>query len=143
MEPLPESKLPPAEIDKLKKAYADLLGFVPPRFAARADLMSRIDPEGLIAQEEIRRHFMNPKCFDAKISQLILFGILLANLQDAAKIHAVAARRAGATWEELTAVMGLAFLFRGLSAVNVGSHMLQEVAASERDAAADAAAAKR
>jgi alkylhydroperoxidase/carboxymuconolactone decarboxylase family protein YurZ len=136
MEPLPESKLPPAEIDRLKKAYTDLLGFVPPRFTARADLMSRLDPEGLIVQEEMRRHFMNPKCFDAKTSQLILFGILLVNLQDAAKIHAVAARRAGATWEELTAVMGLAFLFRGLSAVNVGSHMLQDVAAAEQAAAA-------
>jgi hypothetical protein len=32
--------------------------------------------------------------------------------------------------------MGLAFLFRGLSAVNVGSHMLQDVAAAEQAAAA-------
>jgi len=133
MDPLPEPKMPPAEIERLKKAYTDLLGFVPPRFAARADLMSRLDPEGLAVQEQMRRHFMNPQCFDAKTSQLMLFGILLANLQDAAKIHGVAARRAGATWEELTAVMGLAFLFRGLSAVNIGSHILQEVAASEHE----------
>lgn len=31
------------------------------------------------------------------------------------------------------AVVGLAHLFRGLSAANVGSHVLQEVAASEQD----------
>src|SRR3990170_3082678 len=96
MDPLPEPKMPPAEIERLKKAYTDLLGFVPPRFAARADLMSRLDPEGLAVQEEMRRHFMNPQCFDAKTSQLMLFGILLANLQDAAKIHGVAARGVGA-----------------------------------------------
>lgn len=134
MDSLPESKLSPAEIETLKKTYTDLLGFVPPRFAARADLMSRLDPTGLVVQEEMRRHFMNPQCFDAKTTQLMLFGMLLVNLQDAARIHAIAARRAGATWEELTAVMGLAFLFRGLSAANIGSHVLQEMAASERDA---------
>jgi 4-carboxymuconolactone decarboxylase len=134
MDSLPESKLSPAEIEALKQTYTDLLGFVPPRFAARADLMSRLDPKGLVVQEEMRRHFMNPECFDAKTTQLMLFGMLLVHLQDAARIHAVAARRAGASWEELTAVMGLAFLFRGLSAANIGSHMLQEMAASERDA---------
>jgi alkylhydroperoxidase/carboxymuconolactone decarboxylase family protein YurZ len=134
MDSLPEQRLSPGEIDTLKKAYTDLLGFVPPRFAARADLMSRLDPEGLAVQEQMRRHFMNPECFDAKTTQLMLFGMLLVNLQDAARIHAIAARRAGATWEELTAVMGLAFLFRGLSAANIGSHLLQEMAASERDA---------
>jgi alkylhydroperoxidase/carboxymuconolactone decarboxylase family protein YurZ len=91
-----------------------------------------MDPDGLRLQEELRRHFMYPACFDVKTAQLMLFGILLVNLQDAAKIHATAARRAGATWEELTAVMGLVFLFRGLSAANVGSQMLQEIAAAER-----------
>ncbi len=131
MESLPEPKLSQKDLDELRKVYVDLLGFVPPRFNARADLMSRLDPEGLRLQEQMRRHFMNPPCFDAKTAQLMLFGMLLVNLQDAARIHAIAARRAGATWEELTAVMGLAFLFRGLSAVNIGSQVLREIAASE------------
>jgi alkylhydroperoxidase/carboxymuconolactone decarboxylase family protein YurZ len=132
MEPLPAAKLSAAELDELRAVYSELVGTVPPRIAARTDLLSRTDPEGLRLQEELRRHFMYPSCFDVKTAQLMLFGILLVNLQDAAKIHATAARRAGATWEELTAVMGLVFLFRGLSAANVGSQMLQEIAAAER-----------
>ncbi len=50
------------------------------------------------------------------------------NLQDAAKLHALAAYRAGATFEELTAVVNLAYLFRGLSAANVGSEILEGIA---------------
>ncbi|MCL6498652.1 MAG: carboxymuconolactone decarboxylase family protein, partial [Firmicutes bacterium] len=82
-------------------------------------------------QEQIRRHAMYPACFDTKTAQLMLFGMLLMNLQDAAKLHAIAARRAGATWEELSAVVGLAFLFRGLSAANYGFQILQEMAQAE------------
>jgi alkylhydroperoxidase/carboxymuconolactone decarboxylase family protein YurZ len=132
MDPLPKSQLSQRELDELRKVYADLVGFVPPRIVARTDLLSRVDPEGLRLQEQMRVHFMHPSCFDTKTAQLMLFGMLLVNLQDAAKIHAIAARRAGATWEELRAVVGLAFLFRGLSAANVGAQMLQEIAATEQ-----------
>ncbi len=134
MDALPASKLSPGELQELRKVYADLVGFVPPRIAARTDLLSRLDPEGLHLQEQLRRHFMYPACFDIKTAQLMLFGMLLMNLQDAAKIHATAARRAGASWEELSATVGLAFLFRGLSAANVGSQILQEIALAEHEA---------
>jgi alkylhydroperoxidase/carboxymuconolactone decarboxylase family protein YurZ len=71
---------------------------------------------------------MYPKSFDVKTTQLMLFGMLLMNLQDAARLHAIAAHRAGATFEELTDVVNLAFLFRGLSAANVGAEILQGIA---------------
>jgi 4-carboxymuconolactone decarboxylase len=131
MDALPDARLSPRELDEMRKAYVDLVGYVPPRIVARTDLLSRTDPEGLRLQEQLRKHFMYPACFDAKTVQLMLFGMLLMNLQDAAKIHATAARRAGATWDELGAVSSLAFLFRGLSAANVGAQMLQEIAAAE------------
>lgn len=131
MEALPNQRLSQRNLEDVRKPYADLVGFVPPRIMARTDLMSRLDPEGLRLQEETRRHFMNPSCFDTKTVQLMLFGMLLMNLQDAAKLHAIASRRAGATWEELGGVIGLAFLFRGLSAANIGAQVLQEVAAAE------------
>jgi 4-carboxymuconolactone decarboxylase len=130
-DPLPERTMSTEELERLRSVYVDLVGFVPPRIQARTDLLSRLDPEGLRLQEEMRRHFMYPRCFDVKTAQLMLFGMLLMNLQDAAKLHAIAARRAGATWEELTAVVGLAFLFRGLSAANYGSQILQELAQAE------------
>ncbi len=130
-EVLPPRQMTDEEVEQLRSVYVDLIGFVPPRIQARTDLLSRVDPEGLRLQEELRRHFMYPKCFDVKTSQLMLFGMLLINLQDAAKLHAIAARRAGATWEELAAVVGLAFLFRGLSAANYGSQILMEIAQAE------------
>ena len=54
----------------------------------------------------------------------MLFGMLLMDLSDAATLHAMAARRAGASWEELQAVINLCFLFRGLSAANRGAEIL-------------------
>ncbi len=130
-EKLPELHMDPQEIEALRQRYVDLLGFVPPRIQARTDLLGRLDPELLTMQENIRAHAMYPSCFDTKTAQLMLFGMLLVQLVDAATLHARAARRAGATWEELSAVVNLAFLFRGLSAANRGAQILQELASEE------------
>ena len=125
---LPERQLPDEQVEEYRSVYVDLLGFVPPRIQARTDLLARLDPELLRLQEELRQQCMYPDCFDTKTSQLILFAILLANLQDAARLHAIAAHRAGATFEELSAVVNLVFLFRGLSAANIGAEILQGIA---------------
>lgn len=113
--------------------YRDLIGFVPPRIEARINVTGALDPELLQLQEQMRAHAMYPKCFDVKTSQLMLFGMLLMDLNDAAMLHAIAARRAGATWEELQATISLAFLFRGLSAANRGAEILANVAKREAD----------
>ena len=125
---LPERQIPDEQVEEYRDVYVELLGFVPPRIQARTDLLARLDPELLSMQEELRRHCMYPECFDTKTSQLFLFAILLANLQDAAKLHALAAYRAGATYEELSAVVNFVFLFRGLSAANLGAEILQGIA---------------
>ncbi len=132
---LPELKLSPDKVKQLQQVYVELVGFVPPRIAARTDLLARLDPEGLLMQEQLRQHFIYPKCFDTKTAQLMLFGMLLVMPTDAARLHAIAARRAGATWEELIAVVGLAFLFRGLSAANLGSEIIQGIAKEEAEVA--------
>lgn len=131
---LPGLSIDPAQLQEYRDFYTELLGFVPPRIQARTDLLARIDPELLALQEATRKHAMYPKCFDVKTSQLMLFGMLLVQLSDATRLHAIAARRAGATWEELSAVAGLAFLFRGMSAANLGAQIIQEIAASEEKA---------
>ena len=130
--PLPERQIPDEQIQEYRDFYVELLGFVPPRIQARTDLLARLDPELLSMQEELRRHCMYPECFDTKTSQLMLFAILLTNLQDAAKLHALAAYRAGASFEELSAVVNLVFLFRGLSAANLGAEILQGIASSSK-----------
>jgi 4-carboxymuconolactone decarboxylase len=125
---LPEHQIPNEQVEEYRSFYVELLGFVPPRIQARTDLLARLDPELLEMQEELRRHCMYPECFDTKTSQLMLFAILLTNLQDAARLHALAAYRAGATFDELSAVVNLVFLFRGLSAANLGAEILQGIA---------------
>ncbi len=130
---LPEPQLPAERLDELRRRYVELIGFVPPRILARSDLLARTDPEGLLLQEQVRRHFMYPRCFDTKTAQLMLFGMLLMTLADAARLHAIAARRAGATWEEMNAVVGLAFLFRGLPAANLGAEIIQGIARQEAE----------
>lgn len=128
LDTLPDRQLPDAKLKEYRDFYVELLGFVPPRIQARTDLLARLDPELLSQQEAIRRHCMYPKCFDVKTAQLMLFGMLLVQLRDAAKLHGLAAHRAGATFEELSAVVNLAFLFRGLSAANLGAEILQAIA---------------
>jgi alkylhydroperoxidase/carboxymuconolactone decarboxylase family protein YurZ len=134
--PLPERQISDEQVKEYRDFYVELLGFVPPRIQARTDLLARLDPELLTMQEELRRHCMYPDCFDTKTAQLMLFAILLTNLQDAAKLHALAAYRAGATFEELSAVVNLVFLFRGLSAANLGAEILQGLASSSRPSSA-------
>jgi alkylhydroperoxidase/carboxymuconolactone decarboxylase family protein YurZ len=134
--PLPPRTLPDAELTAMRAPYETLIGFVPPRIMARTDLLARVDPDLLRLQEATRLRAMYPACFDVKTSQLMLFGILLALMSDAARLHAIAARRAGASWEELSAVVGLAYLFRGLPAANLGAEVLQKLAEAEGGAAA-------
>jgi 4-carboxymuconolactone decarboxylase len=130
-DPLPDLQISPEMLQEYRDFYTELIGFVPPRIQARTDLLGRLDPELLRMQEEIRARAMYPECFDVKTAQLMLFGMLLVLLSDATRLHAIAARRAGATWEEMSAVVNLAFLFRGLPAGNLGAQIIQEIAASE------------
>ena len=134
---LPEPRIEREELEEYRDIYRELLGFVPPRIQARTDLLSRLDPEFLSLQEEIRKRGMYPEVFDVKTVQLMLFGMLLLSLRDAARIHGIAARRAGATWEEMQAVVNLAYLYGGLSAANIGAQFLQQIAEAEQEAEAD------
>jgi len=119
------------------RIYRELLGFVPPRIEARIHVTGALDPQMLDLQERMRAHAMYPNCFDVKTVQLMLFGMLLMDLNDAALLHAIASRRAGASWEELQAVVSLVFLFRGLSAANRGAELLANLAKREADACVD------
>lgn len=130
-----------ATAESRSEIYKELIGFVPPRIEARINVTGALDPELLDMQEKMRAHAMYPKCFDVKTSQLMLFGMLLMDLNSAAPLHGIAARRAGATWEEMQAVVSLCFLFRGLSAANQGAELLANIAKREAEEEAARAAA--
>ena len=134
--PYADPKVPLAERNAI---YSELLGFVPPRIEARMAVTGALDPVLLDLQEKMREHAMYPTCFDTKTAQLMLFGMLLMDMSDAAQLHAIAARRAGANWEKMQAVISLCFLFRGLPAANRGAEILGHLAKKEADAKATAA----
>ena len=66
-----------------------------------------------------------------KTTQLILFGMLLSSGAGAARYHALAARRAGASWEELHKVVELASAVASLGPLNNGSAILNELRTDE------------
>ncbi len=107
--------------------YEELIGFTPPRIRHRIRLGLEVDPDLLDQVEKLRTAAMYPRCFDVKTAQLMLFGILLSHVSPAAEFHCRAAKRAGATREELHAVAGLAFLFRGLPAFNLAAEVINKV----------------
>jgi len=109
------------------KPYEDLLGFCPPRVQERVRMGLEIEPELLDLVERVRNRAMYPKEFDVKTTQLFVFAILLAQLQPGAQGHAQAAVRAGATKAELHALVALAYLFRGMSAFNIGTEIIGKV----------------
>jgi 4-carboxymuconolactone decarboxylase len=120
-----------AKIEEYRNSYVDMLGFVPPRIASRIARLTELNPDFLIAQEEVRRQAVYTDALDQKTVQLILFAVLAVNVRDAAKLHGLAALRAGATWEELQAALNLAFLFGGLSVSNGNATILDEIAELE------------
>ncbi len=61
---LPKPMIDQSEVEEYRRIYEELLGFVPPRIQARTDLLSRLDPEFLSLQEEIRKQGMYPDVFD-------------------------------------------------------------------------------
>jgi len=125
--PIPDRQISDEQVEEYRAIYTELIGFVPPRIQARTDLLSRIDPELLAQQEALREHAMYPDALDVKTAQLMLWAIMLTQLNPAARLHGIAAVRAGATLEELSAAVNLVFLFRGLSAANLGAELIQNM----------------
>ncbi len=91
----------PQDLAEFQDSYVKLFGSMPPLPGAKFESIAAIDPESLRLAEQQRAHAFYSDVFDIKTTQLILFGMLLAAGVPAAKFHAIAARRAGASWEEL------------------------------------------
>jgi alkylhydroperoxidase/carboxymuconolactone decarboxylase family protein YurZ len=108
-----------SKLELLEQSYREHLGFVPERIHNRLKLGLEVAPEMTEAVERARRELLEPGVLDEKTTQMLAFAMLLMNLSAAAENHAVAALRAGATVEELHAVAGIAFVFRGVGAVNL------------------------
>ena len=116
-----------ADLIKFRDTYVELFGVLPTLPAARFEFSGEINPEFLRLAEQLRAHAFYSDVFDARTTQLILFGMLLIEHNPAAQMHAIAARRAGASWQELHKVLELAAATKALGPANQGSAMLKAV----------------
>ncbi len=120
------------ELKKFRDGYVELFGNLPALPAGRFAFSGEIDAEFLRHAERLRARAFFNKCFDVKTTQLMLFGMLLVeHNQIAAQQHAIAARRAGATWEELHTVVELATATGALYPFNQGSALLNTLREKE------------
>jgi alkylhydroperoxidase/carboxymuconolactone decarboxylase family protein YurZ len=114
-----------AALAKFRESYVELFGSWPALPAGRFAFSGEVNPDFLRTAEELRAQAFYNKSFDVKTTQLILFGMLLVeHNQIAAQAHASAARRAGASWEELHTVVELATTTGALAPFNQGSALL-------------------
>jgi hypothetical protein len=117
----------PDDLVKFRDSYVELFGVLPPLPSAKFEFSGEVNPEFLRLSEQLRAHAFYSEVFDIKTTHLILFGMLLIEHNAAAQMHAIAARRAGASWEELHKVMELASATKSLGPANQGSAMLKAV----------------
>jgi len=110
-----------------------MFGTLPSLPAGRFAFSGDVNPEFLRDAERLRAKAFYNKSFDMKTTQLILFGMLLVeHNQIAATAHAAAARRAGASWEELHTVVELASATGALYPFNQGSALLNGLREKEQ-----------
>ncbi len=122
----------PEDLVRFRDTYVELFGMLPPLPTARFEFSSEINPEFLRLSERLRAHAFYSDVFDVKMTNLILFGMLLVEHNAAAQMHALAARRAGATWQELHKVVELAAATKSLGPANQGSSMLKSLRDKEQ-----------
>jgi hypothetical protein len=122
----------PDDLKKFRDSYVELFGSLPQLPAARFAFSGDTDPEALRLIERLREHAFYSDVFDVKMTNLILFGILLVEHHPAAQMHALAARRAGASWQELHKVVELASATGALAPANQGSALLQALREKEK-----------
>jgi alkylhydroperoxidase/carboxymuconolactone decarboxylase family protein YurZ len=115
----------------LLQTYVDMFGVRPTLPEGRFEFSSDVNPEFLRISEKLRAHAFYSDVFDMKTTQLILFGMLIVEGHHAAQMHALAARRAGASWEELHKIVELAAATRSLMPGNQGLAMLNALRKQE------------
>jgi len=128
------SKDLPEDLVRFRETYVELFGLLPPLPAARFEFSGDVNPEFLRLSEQLRAHAFYSDVFDIKTTHLILFGMLLVEHNAAAQMHALAARRAGASWKELHKVIELAAATKSLGPANQGGAMLKSLRDKERQA---------
>ena len=72
------SKKLPDDLEKFRDSYVEMFGALPPLPAARFEFSGEVNPEFLRVSEQLRKGAFYSDVLDMKTTQLILFGMLLA-----------------------------------------------------------------
>lgn len=124
----------PADIAALLAAYGETFGFVPPIPNDRIRLGAELDPEFTRLAEKLRARALYSDVLDDKTAQLIAFALLLATANPASYMHALAARRYGASWAELhQAAEIVCVLTSGMNGLNPAGQVVARLRREEAE----------
>lgn len=128
--------LPETFTKYLEPYYIDPFGSVPPVPLERMVSGARIAPEYNLKQEEMRASALFSDVFDKKTSQLFALAILAGMGTPGCYWHAKAARKYGASWEELYKAVEIATFFKGFNALMDAGRAVGKVDEEESSGAA-------
>jgi alkylhydroperoxidase/carboxymuconolactone decarboxylase family protein YurZ len=121
----------PEDLAAAYATYQPLLGSLPAELANRFAVSGELAPDFLLLFERMRAYVFFSDIFDEKITQLLVFGMFLVLHREAARLHALAARRAGATWAEIHAIVELAAVIGGFTALTIGDTIIAQLRKGE------------
>jgi alkylhydroperoxidase/carboxymuconolactone decarboxylase family protein YurZ len=121
----------PQDLVRFRDTYHDMFGSIPPNLDQRFAISGELDADFLRLHEQMRARVFQTDLFDAKTLQLIVFGQFLALQSPAARMHALGARRAGASWEEIHRIIEIAATTAGFGCIAVGDQIIAELREKE------------
>lgn len=118
---------------RIRAAYVELTGAVPASIETRLALAESTGRQRAVeAIEATRAELIMANPLGRKTGQLVHFAQLVVLGQSGpARLHARAARRAGASIEELVGVAELALITAGMPAYSLGVEIVAELAGEE------------
>ncbi len=129
----PGAAAPRPAAERIRAAYSELFGSIPASLETRLALAQQTGRlEAVEAIETLRRVLIMDNPLGRKTGQLVHFAQLLVVGKAApARLHARAARKAGASLGELAGVAELALITAGMPGFGLGVEILAEMAAAE------------
>jgi len=120
-------KIPEAFRRFIQPFYVDAFGSMPPVPAERLSLSDNPGRDFSVRMEEARAKALFDEGIDKKTAQLLAFALLAGSGSPGGIWHARAARRYGASFEELYRTLEIAAFFKGVRALNDGGRALGEL----------------
>ena len=129
--------------DRIRARYVELTGSVPPAIETRLAVAVRTGRLAAVgAVEALRDELIMANPLGRRTGQLVHYAQLIALARPGpARLHARAARLAGATFEDLVGVAELALITAGMPAYSLGVEIVSELIAEEGSSGGDDASA--